>query len=106
MEGKPADNTITTLEESVESHLAALAAEDLLLEAGIGIFYHFTLVDVILSEDKSRIETAILHSKGGFSALSAKIFIDSTGDGDLAALAGCRHNEPAMEEATARVASG
>ena len=69
--------------------LAALAAEDLLLEAEVGLFYHFTLVDVILSEDKRKIKYAVLHSKSGFSAASAKVFIDSTGDGDLAALAGC-----------------
>ena len=67
--------------------LASLAAEDLLLEAGVSLFYHFTLVDVLLSEES--IKYAILHSKSGFSAVSAKVFIDSTGDGDLAALAGC-----------------
>ena len=37
MEGKPADNTITTLEESVESHLAALAAEESRLKNGAPI---------------------------------------------------------------------
>ena len=37
MEGKSADNTITTLEESVESHLAALAAEESRLKNGAPI---------------------------------------------------------------------
>ena len=37
MEGKPADNTITTLETSVESHLAALAAEESRLKNGLPI---------------------------------------------------------------------
>ena len=37
MEGKPADNTITTLEESVESHLAALAAEESRLKNGVPV---------------------------------------------------------------------
>ena len=35
--------------------LAALAAEDMLLEAGARLFYHFTLADVILSDDRKRI---------------------------------------------------
>ncbi len=37
MEGKPADNTITTLETSIESHLAALAAEESRLKNGLPI---------------------------------------------------------------------
>ncbi len=37
MEGKPADSTITTLETSVESHLAALAAEESRLHGGMPV---------------------------------------------------------------------
>lgn len=37
MEGKGPDNTITTLEESVESHLAALAAEESRLKNGMPV---------------------------------------------------------------------
>ena len=37
MEGKPADSTITTLETSVESHLAALAAEESRLKGGMPV---------------------------------------------------------------------
>ena len=69
--------------------IAALAAEDMLLEAGVKLFYHFRLVDVILSDDKEKIDYAVLHSKGGFAAARAQVFVDSSGDGDLAALAGC-----------------
>lgn len=65
---------------------AMLAMEDLLLEAGAKILYHHTLVDLIM--DSGRIEAAVFHSKSGFCAVKAKIFIDSTGDGDMAVLAG------------------
>ncbi len=68
--------------------LASLAAEDILLEAGVSILYHHTLVDTICEDRK--IKYAVLHSKSGFVAVAAKMFIDSTGDGDLAALAGCK----------------
>ena len=66
---------------------AMLAMEDLLLEAGAKILYHHTLTDVIM--DDGRIAAAVFHSKSGFCAVKAKIFIDSTGDGDLAVLSGC-----------------
>ncbi|MBO5760908.1 MAG: FAD-dependent oxidoreductase [Lentisphaeria bacterium] len=67
--------------------IAILAMEDLLLEAGVKIFYHHTLFDV--KKENGKITEAIFHSKSGLCAIRAKIFIDATGDGDLAALAGC-----------------
>ena len=64
----------------------ALAMEDLLLEAGVKLLYHHTLVDVIM---KGRtIEAAVFRSKSGLCAIKAQLFVDSTGDGDLAVLAG------------------
>ena len=65
---------------------AMLAMEDLLLQSGAKILYHHTLTDVI--KEDGRIAAAVFHSKSGYSAVRAKIFIDSTGDGDLAVLAG------------------
>ena len=67
--------------------IAMLAMEDLLLEAGAKILYHHTLFDV--RKRDGRITEVLFHTKSGLSAVRAKIFIDSTGDGDLAALAGC-----------------
>ena len=66
---------------------AMLAMEDLVTESGAKLLYHHTLVDVMMEEE--RIAAAVFHSKSGFVAVRAKLFIDSTGDGDLAALAGC-----------------
>ena len=65
---------------------AMLAMEDLLLGSGARIMYHHTLVDVIMQS--GRIEAAVFHSKSGCCAVKAEIYIDSTGDGDLAVLAG------------------
>lgn len=65
---------------------AMLAMEDLLLAAGVRIIYHHTLVDVVRHENM--LEYAVFRSKSGLGAIKAKIFIDSTGDGDLAVLAG------------------
>ena len=67
---------------------AMLAMEDLMLEAGVDLLYHHMLVDVVMEEDR-RIGAAVFQSKSGLCAIRAKVYIDSTGDGDLAALAGC-----------------
>ncbi|MBO4512813.1 MAG: FAD-dependent oxidoreductase [Victivallales bacterium] len=73
---------------TVSPTFVSLAAEDLLLEAGCKPWYHCRLVDVVMSEDRHNIAAAVIHGKGGFAAVVAKRYIDATGDGDLAALAG------------------
>ena len=65
---------------------ASLAAEDLCLDAGVRLLFHHRLVSV--ETDGSKITGLVLHSKSGLSVATADIYIDSTGDGDLAALAG------------------
>lgn len=72
---------------SLNPAAAALAAEELLLEAGVELLYHHTLTGTVV--DKRRIRKLVLHSKNGFVAVEGKMFVDCTGDGDLAALSGC-----------------
>ena len=71
----------------ISKDIAMLAMEDLLLEAGVKVIYHHNLVDVIMNGD--RIKAAVFTSKSGLCAIQAKQYVDSTGDGDLAVLAGC-----------------
>ena len=66
---------------------AMLAMEDLLLDAGARLLYHHTLADVVMED--GRIAAAVFLSKSGLCAVRGKIFIDATGDGDLAVLSGC-----------------
>jgi hypothetical protein len=70
---------------------AMLAAEDLCMAAGVRLLYHHWVADVICEEHEKRrrIDAVVLVSKSGYSAARAKVFVDCTGDGDLAALAGC-----------------
>ena len=81
MEVKRADD------RNVSRYGAMLAMEDMLLEAGVRLFYHHTFFDVVKQEN--RISAVIFSGKSGLSAIRAKIVIDSTGDGDVAAKAGC-----------------
>jgi len=63
--------------------------EDMCGRAGVKIRLHTRLVDAAL-DDPNRIRLAVTESKSGREAFAGKIFIDATGDGDLAARAGCR----------------
>ena len=71
----------------ISKDLAMLGAEDMCFEAGVKILYHHNVMDSVV--DDRKINHVILHSKSGLSAITAKICIDCTGDGDLAALSGC-----------------
>lgn len=66
---------------------AMLAAEDLMLDAGVKLLYHHTLQGVVA--ENGIIRYALFGSKSGPVAVKAECFIDSTGDGDLAFFAGC-----------------
>ncbi len=71
-----------------DPNIARLAAEDLCLTAGVRLLYHHRPIHVQASD--RRIDGLVLHSKGGLQGARAKVYIDSTGDGDVAAMAGCR----------------
>lgn len=60
--------------------------ELMLLESGAQILYHTMLAGVNVSDGK--IESITISNKLGLSELSAKVFIDATGDGDLFTWAG------------------
>ena len=64
-----------------------LLLEELCLDAGVQVRLHTSLVAAKI-EDR-RVSHAITESKSGREAWGAKVFIDCTGDGDLAQKAGC-----------------
>ena len=71
---------------SFEPEYGKIVLEDMLFEAGSRVIYDSTLVDVEM--DDQTITGALFYTKGGTMRVKARIYIDSTGDGDLAALAG------------------
>ena len=74
-------------DRKLSKDVAALAAEDLCLEAGVRILYHHTAVDVV--HDARRLYGVVLVSKSGFQAARGLVVVDATGDADIAALSGC-----------------
>ena len=63
--------------------------ERMAVEAGAELLYHTHVVSVTLEgEGRKAIRGLIVHNKGGLQELPAKVFIDATGDADLAVSAG------------------
>ncbi|MEF3308654.1 FAD-dependent oxidoreductase [Paenibacillus sp. GYB004] len=59
----------------------------MLQEAGVDMLYHTIVTDVVCRN--GRIESIGVASKDGARAIEGDMFIDATGDADLASLAGC-----------------
>ena len=64
--------------------LYKLLCQRMVLEAGVSLFMHSSLIGCEM--DGGKIENVIIENKNGLEAVSGKVFIDATGDGDLAFL--------------------
>lgn len=62
--------------------------DDAILESGVTPLYHTFVYDVVLSEDRRKVEGVVIVNKTGRSFISCRYIIDCSGDGDIAALAG------------------
>lgn len=60
--------------------------DELVVESGLQLYLQTMLVGV--EQEGDQVTTAIFHGKSGLFAVKAKVFIDCTGDGDLATWAG------------------
>ena len=65
---------------------AAKIMDDMLAESGVDLYYGQSVVDAKTSGN--RIESVTIATRSGLKQLTADIFMDCTGDGDLAAFAG------------------
>jgi hypothetical protein len=63
------------------------AADDLLLSSGVEILFHALGAGVLMERDDT-VRALIVETKSGRAAVLGRIFIDCSGDGDLAAWAG------------------
>lgn len=63
------------------------AADDLLLSRKVDILFHALAAGVVM-DDARHIKALLVETKSGRRAMLAKVFIDCSGDGDLAAFAG------------------
>ncbi len=63
--------------------------DDLMVQSGAEFTFHTHLVAV--EAERGHVKHAICAAKSGLFAVRAKVFVDGTGDGDLAAWAGARY---------------
>jgi hypothetical protein len=64
-----------------------IAADEMLLGAGVKLVFHAFAVGVIM-RDERRIDALLIETKSGRRAVLGRLFIDCSGDGDLAAWSG------------------
>jgi glycine/D-amino acid oxidase-like deaminating enzyme len=67
------------------------AADEILRDAGVQVLFHTQVADAIARD--GRVEAVIASNKAGLVAIHAKIVIDCTGDGDVAAWAGAPYEK-------------
>lgn len=70
----------------VDPVAAAKVMDDMLLESGVDLYYGQSVVDA--ERENGRIESILISTRTGLKRMKAKVFIDCTGDGELAAFAG------------------
>jgi len=63
--------------------------DDLMAEAGVEVQFHTRAVAV--AKDQRQLRGVFTESKSGLEFIEAKMVVDATGDGDVAARAGCAH---------------
>ncbi len=66
-------------------------ADDMCKEAEVELLFHTLAVSTII--DGQKITGVIIESKSGRQAILSKVVIDATGDGDIAAMAGCPYEK-------------
>lgn len=74
-----------------DPELFKFVCDDIVSEANVHLILHAFAVGCVVEDRK--IKAVIIESKSGRQAITGKIFIDATGDGDLAVFSGCSYTK-------------
>lgn len=77
---------------AIDHELLKRLYDDLVTEAGATVLFHTVLSAVEVGED-GQVQALILSNKKGLTAYRAKVYVDCTGDADLAAWAGAKFEQ-------------
>lgn len=83
----PKHNSVT----NVDAELVKILAFKMCKEAGVDIVLHLEAESVTV--ENNCIKSVRMYGKGNSVTVSAKVFVDCTGDGDVAYLAGCSYEK-------------
>ncbi len=78
------------LAQAYDTAAYKIAADDLLASHRVDVLFHALGAGVVM-HDERRVHALMVETKAGRRAVTADVFIDCSGDGDLAAWAGARH---------------
>jgi ribulose 1,5-bisphosphate synthetase/thiazole synthase len=78
------------LAQAYDTPAYKIAADDLLAAHKVEILFHALGAGVVM-QDERRVNALMVETKAGRQAVRADVFIDCSGDGDLAAWAGARY---------------
>ena len=83
----PKHNSVT----NVNAEGVKLLAFEMCKEAGVDVYLHCEILDVI--KEDNEIKKAVFYGKCNKIEVSAKVFVDCSGDGDLAYVSGCSYDK-------------
>ena len=81
-----------TVAQAYDTAAYKIAADDLLLSAGVEILFHALGAGVQMAGAR-RVQALLVETKSGRRAIVGRAFIDASGDGDLAAWAGAPYDK-------------
>jgi hypothetical protein len=70
----------------IEPEAVKMVCQEILLENGVDILLHTVAVDVLAKD--GRLDCVLIENKSGRSAIRASVYVDATGDGDIATRCG------------------
>ena len=88
---READGSVPPNGMGIRAEVLKRVYDELLEAAGIPFSFHTQLVDV--AGRKDQVHEAICAGKSGMFAIRAKVFVDCSGDGDLASFAGAPYEK-------------
>src|SRR5687768_555938 len=81
-----------TVAQAYDTAAYKIAADDLLLSAGVKVLFHALAAGVVM-DSANRVKALLIETKSGREAVIGRCFIDCSGDGDLAAWAGAPYEK-------------
>ncbi len=87
---------VVTWSPTIDSEMLKIAHQDEVLNRGANLLLHSWAVATI--QEGNEVKGVVFESKSGRQALLADVVIDTTGDGDIFALAGAEWNSDVVED--------
>ncbi|MBX3587125.1 MAG: FAD-dependent oxidoreductase [Ramlibacter sp.] len=81
-----------TVAQAYDTAAYKIAADDLLLSAGVQVLFHALAAGVVMASPR-QVQALLVETKSGRLAVIGRSFIDCSGDGDLAAWAGAPYEK-------------